>query len=193
MYYILGLGNPGKQYDGTRHNVGRDLVSAVAGEVSWQKSKHANAHYAHGLVASTEVKWLLPDTFMNKSGDTARYVQQKHGATPEQFIVVYDDVDLAIGEFKVSTGRGDGGHNGIKSLIGALKSKDFIRIRVGVARTSFWTGKARRPEGAALPRHVLGPFSSSERKKLTTMQDSISQALTVIVRDGVQAAMNQYN
>lgn len=193
MFYILGLGNPESKYDGTRHNVGRDFVRVLAGESGWDTSKHANAQYVWGTVAETDVEWLLPETYMNKSGDTARYVAEKHGATPQQFVVLYDDVDLAIGELKVSVGKGDGGHNGIKSIIGALKSKDFVRIRVGVAPKSFWTGKARRPEAAALSRHVLGKFSSGEQKKLADVRDKVEQVLETVVKDGVEIAMNQFN
>lgn len=192
MFYILGLGNPEEKYDNTRHNVGRDFVRDLAG-VEFQKSKHANALYAWGTVAGEEVEWLLPETYMNKSGDTARYVAEKHGAKPADFIVLYDDVDLAIGEMKVSVGRGDGGHNGIKSLIQALKSKDFVRIRIGVAPKSFWTGKARRPEAAALSRHVLGKFTSGEQKKLAVVRDEVEKALEMIVGEGTQKAMNRFN
>lgn len=193
MFYILGLGNPESKYDHTRHNVGRDLVRMVAGDVSWELSKHAKALLARGELAGLGVEWLLPETYMNNSGDTARYVADKHGAAPGEFVVIYDDVDLPLGEIKVSVGRGDGGHNGIKSIIGALKSKDFVRIRVGVARKSFWTGKARRPVGAALPRHVLSRFSGSEQKKVAEMASVVEKALQTIVKDGTERAMNEFN
>lgn len=196
MFYILGLGNPGAQYEKTRHNVGRNVLLRLqteSGFADWQKSKHANALYSRGELNSQPVELLLPETFMNKSGDTVRYVIQKHNATPEEFIVIYDDVDLPLGEFKISSGRGDGGHNGIKSIIQALKSKDFIRIRIGVARKSFWTGKTIRPGGVALNKHVLGKFTSGEEKRLTALYTEMLPALELLINEGVEKAMNTYN
>lgn len=194
MFYIVGLGNPGEKYENTRHNVGRIVVRAMAGEVSWEKSKHANALYAWGEIAGTEVGWILPETFMNKSGDTIRYVVKKHEANPGQIIVIYDDVDLALGEIKLSKGRGDGGHNGIKSIIGALGTKEFMRVRVGIAPKSFWTGKVRRPAGGApMTRHVLGRFSRGEEKVLAEVNETVAGAIKSILTDGIEKAMNHYN
>jgi PTH1 family peptidyl-tRNA hydrolase len=196
MYYLIGLGNPGQQYEHTRHNVGQLAVRAIAdsqGAASWTPDKVAHALVTDLVMADTPIRALLPQTYMNQSGQTARYLKEKHGATPAEIIVVYDDVDLPLGEMKVSVGRGDGGHNGVKSVMSALGSKDFVRLRIGVSRTSFWTGKTVRPQGAALSRHVLARFSTSEIKKLETVYPKVEQALTLIVRDGVEKAMNVCN
>ena len=193
MFYIFGLGNPDDGYTNTRHNVGRDMVRSLVESAAWKKDKHANALVVIDNMKGEDVMWLLPETFMNKSGDTVRYLLDKKASRLTNFVVVYDDVDLPLGEVKVSIGRGDGGHNGIKSIIAALKSKDFVRIRVGVARKSFWTGKARRPAGAALANHVLSVFSSSEQKKVAEVAGTIKNILEVIVSEGVDKAMNKFN
>ena len=192
MFYILGLGNPEEKYDGTRHNVGRDMVRQLAGG-EWEKSKPANALYQRESVAGTNVEWVLPETYMNKSGDTVRYIATKHAACPEDFIVIYDDVDLAFGEVKVSFARGSGGHNGLKSIEQALKSKDYIRIRIGISPKSFWTGKVKRPSGAAMGKYVLARFSSSEKKQLPELAATVREILAVIAQSGVEKAMNQFN
>ncbi len=150
MFYIVGLGNPGDKYKQTRHNVGRMMVEALKEDGSfsdWTKSKHANALYAHGEVGGGPAELILPETFMNKSGETVRYVVEKHEAKPEDFIVVHDDIDLPFGELKTGVGRGAGGNNGVESIIKHLGSKDFVRVRVGIAPRSFWTGEVKRPQG----------------------------------------------
>lgn len=196
MHYIVGLGNPGKQYEGTRHNVGRDLLLQLAeneGWGSWERSKNANALYLHGTLAGAPVEFVLPETFMNRSGETVTYLKKKHDAKPEELIVIYDDVDLPVGEVKIAKGRGAGGHNGIESVINALGSKDFVRVRIGVAPKSFWSGKTLRPAGEKLSRHVLGNFGITEKGKVAESFKTANAALEAIVRDGPETAMNAIN
>ncbi|MCA9363913.1 aminoacyl-tRNA hydrolase, partial [Candidatus Kaiserbacteria bacterium] len=177
MWYVIGLGNPGDKYAGTRHNIGRDTLLVLRDEGSfgaWEFHKYAMAQSAKGELGGETVELVLPETFMNKSGDTVRYLVEKEGARAGQCVVVYDDVDLPFGEVKVSVGRGAGGHNGVQSIIDALGSREFVRVRIGIAGKSFWTGKVRRPKaGAPLTRHVLGMFSSSEREKLPTLYTEV--------------------
>lgn len=190
-YYLIGLGNPGAEYERTRHNVGRQMVERLAEEANaeWSPDKHANARIA----MTNDVVYVLPETYMNRSGDTVRYLSEKHGAAPDHIVVMYDDIDLPLGTFKVSHGRGDGGHNGIKSIIGGI-GKDFPRIRIGIAPTSFWTGAVKRPAaGRALEKYVLGAFGSRERTKIADLETEVSEALATIMQEGVAAAMNRYN
>jgi len=197
MHYIVGLGNPGDQYTDTRHNVGRsylELYAARAGYSSWNKSKPAKALYEHGSIAGESVEFVLPETFMNKSGDTVNYYIDKHGAKPEEFIVLHDDVDLAIGEIKISKGRGDGGNNGIKSIIARTGSKDFIRVRIGIAPRHWWTGEVKRPKaGRQLEAFVLQKFNKKERSTLEVVYKNIDNAIETILKNGPEAAMNQCN
>ena len=196
MLHLLGLGNPGAQYDRTRHNVGRDqlieLVQAAGG--AWHKDKLANALVAECVVAGQPISCYLPETFMNKSGDIAAYLAEKQGVRPSDLLGLHDDLDLGIGDIKISRGRGDGGNNGLKSIIGRLGSKDFARVRIGIAPRHWWTGVARRPQaGAPLERFVLQRFTRSERTQLADLTPTIQAVIETVVEDGVDAAMNHYN
>tara|TARA_B100000745_G_C20110199_1_gene380000 strand:+ start:238 stop:828 length:591 start_codon:yes stop_codon:yes gene_type:complete len=196
MFYVFGLGNPGKEYNKTRHNIGRDVLLSVAeseGNTSWQHDKYANAQVTRLSLGHKPVEFWLPETFMNRSGETVAYVKKEVDANDSQFLVVYDDVDLPLGEVKVSRGKGDGGHNGIKSIIKALGSKDFVRIRIGVAPKSLWTGKTARPSGHNLSKHVLGKFGYFERSKVEDLANIVTNILKVIVSEGVDTAMNRFN
>ena len=197
MFYIVGLGNPGEKYEKTRHNVGRMALESLAqdlGCAGWSKSKHAQALYVWTEMVGQPTEFVLPETFMNKSGDTVQYIVKKHEAVAEDFIVVHDDIDLPIGEIKISKNRGAGGNNGVASIVKALGTKDFVRVRVGIAPTSFWTGKMKRPVGGGpLERFVLKPFTPSEQKKLPEVFAEVKKALEVILADGVEVAMNKCN
>lgn len=193
MYHVIGLGNPGNEYDQTRHNIGRDVTRDYVrqqGVTDWSKDKLAQALHAD----NKDAEFWLPETFMNRSGETARYLVEKRGVPPRELVVVHDDVDLPLGTVKVSVGRGHGGHNGIRSIEQALKSKEFIRLRIGITPTSFWTGQVKRPGGGvALNKFVLGPFSKRELTTLDKNKPTLFAALECILTDGVSVAMNTYN
>lgn len=196
MFYIIGLGNPGSEYSNTRHNVGRIVLEEIAsreGFGSWKNDKHANALSVRGTAGNESVTFYAPETYMNKSGDTVRYLKDKQGARPEDIVVVYDDVELPLGELKISVGKGAGGHNGISSIINSLGSKEFVRIRIGISPKSFWTGKTKRPSGANMSKYVLGRFSKGELTKVSEVGERAYGALQTILTDGVAAAMNKYN
>ena len=195
MYYILGLGNPGEKYNDTRHNVGRSLVETLQeqGDFSdWVNDNAAAALKADGSLANQPAGLLLPETFMNRSGDTAAYLVNKQGAKLSELIVVHDDIDLPLGEVKISVGKGAGGNNGVASIIAAV-GKDFVRVRVGIARQSFWTKKTVRPTGPALNRYVLGRFTRGESNKLEKIGNEVQRALALIVEKGAASAMNKFN
>lgn len=150
--------------------------------------------FARALTTRTaDIEFFLPETFMNKSGETARYIIEKCGATPAELVVVYDDVDLPFGEVKVSVGKGHGGHNGIKDIEHALGTRDFVKVRIGVAQKAWWGGEARRPAAAGLAAFVLHEFSFFEKRALPEVYKKVHQALTLISSDGVTKAMNQCN
>lgn len=148
MYTIVGLGNPGEEYEKTRHNTGRIVVAALT------KAKKL----------PTKSRIVLPDTFMNRSGRAvASHIQSTTAA--KSLIVVHDDLDLPLGVVRVSFGSSAGGHNGVVSVQAALKTKDFIRVRVGIARLA--RGKAKKPEGGkAVLDFLLGKFTKGEYAKI---------------------------
>lgn len=194
MYYLVGLGNPGEKYSDTRHNVGWFFVEALIEKVglpSLVNSSKYSGRISEGMLAGEELTCLLPDTYMNKSGSAvAKLVLRKEVGN---LVVVYDDVALPVGEVKISVGKGSGGHNGIQSIIDALGSKDFIRVRVGIAPVSFWTGKTIRPKGEKMSRHVLGKFGKKEQKQIADLADQFTKIMTSIVTEGVEVTMNKFN
>jgi len=196
MYYIVGLGNTGDQYADTRHNIGRSYLEEYAANAGyeWRPSKPANALYAHALVAGESAELLLPETFMNKSGDTLAHYVEKHGVEVGDFIVLHDDVDLPIGEIKISKGRGDGGNNGIRSIVQRLGTKDFIRVRIGISPRHWWTGQTNRPRaGGPLEKFVLQKFTRKEQGAVQDAFQLVDLALQEIVKNGPEAAMNKCN
>ncbi len=195
MFYIVGLGNHGEKYQNTRHNVGWvvcDYVRAQANFSSLAPDNAMSGRVSEGKLSGVEVRMLYPDTFMNNSGAAvAKFVSRNEISN---LIVVHDDIDLPLGEIKLNKGRGDGGNNGIKSVIDKLGTKDFIRVRVGIAPRSFWTGEVKRPKGGGpLERFVLKPFTRSEAPKLEEVKERAYGALEEIVQNGLESAMNKFN
>lgn len=195
MWYIVGLGNPGEKYTNTRHNVGfaaLDVFRDQSGLGTPVVSQRCGGEITEGMVDGEEVTLLYPTTFMNHSGSAVKKLVPKEAT--EKLIVICDDVDIPVGAFKVSFGRGDGGHNGISSIIKELGTKDFIRIRVGIAQKSFWSGGAKRPApGAAMSKHVLGTFTTKETKLISEVLEKVAEAIRLIQQRGVAEAMNKYN
>ncbi len=193
QWTVVGLGNPGTAYTHTRHNVGflavdyiRERTSCEAG---WTKRLFAKALTAAGTIADTKVLFILPQTFMNLSGQAVK----KFVKSPEAIahtIVIHDDVHLPIGQMRISLDRGDGGHNGITSLMDTLKSKAFIRIRVGVAPQQEAGAEAQRIK---LDDFVLGKFKPEERTILEELFPKIRNIVEHIITKGVADAMNNFN
>lgn len=163
MKLLVGLGNPGKQYEKTRHNVGwmvlDELVKKQSTLENWSASKNAKAQYLKIKINNQDVELLKPTDFMNNSGFSVRYAQKKHNLKPEDIIVVHDDKDISLGEIKVQFDKNSAGHNGVQSIINHLKTKEFYRVRVGVAPEN----KDRIGDTA---KFVLKKFGLFEKKKL---------------------------
>jgi len=182
---IVGLGNPGTQYAETRHNIGFMVVTHLAERSGIAlKRKGYQGFYGVGRVAGEEVTILLPQTYMNRSGASVAPASQSLGVTPGDLIVVHDEIDLAFGCLRVKAGGGHGGHNGLRSIGGALGEGDYARLRMGVGRP---------PAGGDVSGHVLSRFNATERVSLQKYFEVASDALELILREGAQEAMNSYN
>lgn len=192
MFIIVGLGNPGERYALTRHNAGRIILEKALEKLGLPtliKSAKSSGQIAEGTIEGKSVTIFFPDSYMNESG---RSVRQFLSDEANSLIVVYDDLAIPLGEFKLSFGRGDGGHNGLSSVIAATGTKDFVRIRIGIAPRTWW-GKMVRPKGDKMSAYVLGAFTRRELQKLASINEDVVEALKLIVSKGPTIAMNHFN
>lgn len=194
-WVIVGLGNPGEEYDLTRHNAGRMAIDFFARQMKfgdWKEDKKAKSHVAGGLVGKTAVALVAPDTFMNKSGTAvARFVKSVKAA--ERLVVVYDDLDLPLGAMKLSFDRGSGGHKGVESVARAVKTKRFTRVRIGISPSTA-SGVIKKPQGEkAVQDFILKKFRSHEVEELKRVFKRAAQALETVVLEGHERAMNTFN
>jgi PTH1 family peptidyl-tRNA hydrolase len=195
MHYIVALGNPGEKYEHTRHNVGWQIVDYVCQKSGLPEAilqKQLSGRATSGRVGGHDVSVLYPETFMNNSGSAV--VKLLPREEMDKLIVVHDDIDLPLGEIRFAKGRGDGGNNGIKSIIDKTGTKDFVRLRIGIAPRSLFTGAVKRPKGGGpLERFVLKTFSKRELATLETVKEGAYGALQTLLQNGLEAAMNKYN
>lgn len=179
----------------TRHNAGRMALDYFARNLKfapWREDKKAKAHVASGLIDRTIAVLVAPDTFMNKSGSAvAKFVKSQKAA--ERLVVVYDDLDLPLGTVKLSHDRGSGGHKGLESIIRAVKTKKFTRVRIGISPSTA-LGAVRKPEGEkVINNFILTKFKLHELAEIKQISKRIAHALEVIVLEGREKAMNQFN
>jgi len=195
MILIVGLGNPGEEYKISRHNVGFIILDNILGDKNeWKKSSGTKAFFYKDSISEKTVLYLKPQTFMNNSGLAVSYIQnEKTKIKSENIIVIYDDIDLPLGSYKISFNRSSGGHNGLESIIKKIKSREFIRIRIGIsAKTP--SGKIRKPKGQeAILKFLLGNFKQDELKEIKKISKKVHEILEVIVKDGKDKAMSVYN
>ena len=186
MKLIVGLGNPGRSYAQTRHNVGFEVLDELArrAEATFRKPWLAKAETAQAVLAGQPVLLAKPTTFMNLSGVAVAALVRKRGMVPADVLVVSDDVELPVGRLRIRARGGAGGHNGLKSVVEHLGSEDFGRVRVGIGRA---TGE-RDTTG-----HVLGRFGAVERAALAPVIVMAVDAVECILAEGVEAAMNRFN
>ncbi len=195
MHVVVGLGNPDDEYTGTRHNTGRTFVEHLHERYAfseWKIEKKPPLRWANGSIEGKKSLLVLPDTFMNHSGRAvAHFVKSKKEAG--NTVVVYDDLDLPLGTIKISHGRSSGGHNGVESVIKALKTRDFVRVRVGVARPGA-KGRAVKPKGDdRVIKYLLGKFTPSEKTALKKIATRVGDAVAAIITEGYQKAMTDFN
>ena len=190
-WLIVGLGNPGEKYARNRHNIGFMCLDyfARAHKLSFGRSR-AKAKVAEGKIDGRDVVLAKPQTFVNLSGEAVGKLMHRHGVKPERLIIVHDDMDLPAGRMRIRQG-GTSGHNGIKSIVEHVGTEDFIRLRVGVGRPEI--EQASRSDRHEVVSHVLGDFSREEQAVIDKVIPAVSEALLVLVAEGVTAAMNRYN
>ena len=196
MYYLIGLGNPGKEYESTAHNIG-----AVLMEMFWQenhcffgdrrKEDKRKREIVEGMLSEEPITAIFSHSFMNTSGTCLSDVESKD---TDKVMVIYDDIDLPFGEVRISFNRGDGGHNGIKDIIKTLKTKEFIRIRVGVAPTD-WFGNPRKPKGHLAVANYLTKKKLSKKYMMqyVDIYSTVEEVVLEILRNGRASAMNKFN
>ena len=186
MKLVVGLGNPGKEYELTRHNVGFMVVEELARRqsVGFRKMFWFPAHQAKCRLGAEEVRLIKPTTFMNRSGQAIWGAMKKWRIAAADTVVIYDDVDLALGAIRVR-GKGSGGsHNGMKSVLEWLQTKAFPRVRVGIGP---------KPEGAEMISFVLGKFAEEEHLRLEKVVERAADAVESIFSIGTERTMNEFN
>jgi PTH1 family peptidyl-tRNA hydrolase len=182
---IAGLGNPGDQYEWTRHNVGFQVADRLAETYHLNLSRRRfSSHYATGWIDSEKVIVVKPMTFMNRSGEAIQKVLSFFDIGVKDLVVIHDDLDLPFGTFRFKREGGDGGHQGVRSIIGSLGETTFPRLKVGIGRP---------PRGMDAADYVLQAFGAVERSQLDEILSESVEALSLLLREGVAAAMNRYH
>ncbi len=195
MMLIVGLGNPGEEYENTRHNAGRIILEKIAkaNDFSlWKDDMKLKSLRSKGEINGEKFDFLLPNTFMNNSGTAVSQIIDDKKKL-KNLVVIYDDLDLPVGSLKISYNRSSGGHNGLESVIKRLKSQEFVRIRVGVCPITP-TGKMKKPKGEdAVVKFLLGIFKEDELKVIKNLSKKITEIITMISAEGKDKAMTLYN
>ncbi|KMT22057.1 aminoacyl-tRNA hydrolase [Clostridium cylindrosporum] len=183
MYLVVGLGNPGKEYENTRHNVGFEVIDYLSNKLGFDTSRERfGGNFGEYIYAGEKIIFLKPLTYMNLSGESLIEAASFYKIEAENIIVVYDDMAIETGKIRLRPSGSDGGHNGMKNIIAHLQSKEFKRIRVGI-------GKAPR----SIVDYVLGKFTNEERKLIDKSVEAAGEGVMSIIQDGIQNAMNKYN
>ncbi|MEC4807260.1 MAG: aminoacyl-tRNA hydrolase [Jaaginema sp. PMC 1079.18] len=184
---IVGLGNPEPKYDKTRHNIGFEALDELAQrwQIPWQNQRRFKGLFGEGRnPAGGKIYLLKPLTYMNRSGEAIRAVMDWYKLPPESILVIYDDMDLAVGRLRLRLSGSAGGHNGIKSTISHLGSQDFPRLRIGIGKSN--------PEKDTVS-HVLGRFAPAEREAIQEILQLTVEAVEMGLKEGLEKAMSLYN
>lgn len=183
-WLIVGLGNPGPEYAGTRHNIGFSVIDALAQEhkIKLDQRKH-RAVYGPGSLGSAAVVLAKPLTFMNLSGQAIAPLLRQYGLKPDRLLVIADDLDLPLGKIRLRASGGAGGHNGHKSIIQALGTQDYPRLKIGIGRSG---------NGETID-HVLSKFHPDERAAVEDAVERVKDAVVSILQDGLDSAMGKFN
>lgn len=184
-YLIVGLGNPGPAYAKTRHNIGFMVADRMVRQYQLTvRRTESNADIASGEIAGRFAWVAKPMDYMNRSGDPIAKIIRTYGFQCEDMVVIHDDIDLAYERLKIKEKGGDGGHNGLRSLVDALGTDEFVRVRMGVGRPEADIGVVD---------HVLGEFDADQHQTLERFLSQALEAVEVILCQGAKAAMNRFN
>lgn len=193
-YIIAGLGNPGEEYVNTRHNTGRIILDHVQKEYGneFEFNKKLNAQVSEAKIGKEKVTLIAPETFMNLSGKAIAPLVKSIKAA-EKLIVIYDDFSLPLGRIRISYNRSSGGHNGLESIIKAVKTESFVRIRIGTAPENA-KGNAKLINGEdKIEKFILGKFKEDEMKVLKNIGKTVAEAVEVLIKEGREKAMSVFN
>jgi peptidyl-tRNA hydrolase, PTH1 family len=185
MKLVVGLGNPGSQYEQTRHNAGFRVVDKLAANLNWRWERHGRAILASGMIGPEKVVLVKPLTFMNLSGEAVGELARYYKIQPEDVLVVYDEMDLPLGRLRLRPNGSAAGHNGIESIIRHLHTNQFPRLRIGV-------GHPGHPRMETID-HVLGTPATDEHIALATAEEKAAEVIPLIIRQGVATTMNIIN
>ncbi len=174
MKLIVGLGNPGKQYEKTRHNIGFMVLDTLANNETWNQSKKAKGLFIKTKINDIEVELIKPQTFMNESGFTVAYALNKHNLDSKDLIVIHDDKYLLLGDYKIQTNRSSAGHNGVESIIHHLKTQDFTRIRIGIASDN-------PHKMSDTSKFVLNRFNIFEKRKVKDIIIKVIEEINILL------------
>lgn len=198
-YIICGLGNPGEEYENTRHNAGRIMLEMFKKTFSkdddfsdWEHDKKLRALRSMGKVGKDKIMLIEPDNFMNNSGSSIKsLVTSKKKA--EELIVIHDDLDLPIGKYKITFNRGSGGHKGVQSIIKNIKTEGFVRYRIGISPVTP-SGKLKKPHGEKdVTSLIMGNFKDKEADELKKIGKKLAEATKMTIKEGREKAMSLYN
>ena len=185
MKLIVGLGNPGMNYDGTRHNIGFEVIDRLADKynININKKKYKSL-IGEGSIMGEKVILMKPQTYMNLSGEAVRACIDFYKIVPEDVFVIFDDISLEVGQLRLRQNGSAGGHNGIKSLIAHLGTQNFPRLKFGVGE---------KPKGMDLANYVLGKFSKEDKSVIEPKTSDAIDAVATFIDEGLEKAMNKYN
>jgi len=198
-YIIVGLGNPGQEYENTRHNTGRiaidsfaKKISASGGDLEWKDDKKLKSETAKTKVGKNSVLLVKPNTFMNKSGDAVKSLIKSKKAA-ETLVVIHDDLDIPFEKIKISFNKSAGGHRGVESIIKAVKTTGFIRVRIGICPVTA-SGKPKKPSGEKdVTDLILGKFKPAEQDTLKKVMKLAAEGLEMIIIEGKEVATGKIN
>jgi PTH1 family peptidyl-tRNA hydrolase len=188
MALIVGLGNPGKKFERTRHNLGFRVVDEIAKNFqfsSFEFQSFSNSQVSKGKIQGKNVILVKPQTFMNNSGIAVKLLIENCKLKIENLIVVHDDLDLPLGKIKISLGKSSGGHKGVQSIIEELGTKNFVRLRIGIQPKN---GKPERPE-----KFVLQKFKKEEEKIIKKVIKKTIEVVELLLKEGLEKAMTEFN